>query len=195
MRALLLAALLWLASEAAGAASYALIDQTQGVVVNIIEWDGVAPILPPAGQSIMQAPDGVGIGWFYGNGHFSPPAAPLPDPAVQMQALLVAGLTVQCAAGATVCTSAIEGTYSVDENSELHINNVYSSIKGGDGLPGGGQTFYFKDIHGIGHPFTAEQFLEFAPAARDFYYGASVAEGLLQAGQTASWPATAVQLP
>jgi hypothetical protein len=114
--------------------------------------------------------------------------------AKQFYSVLATGLTVTCATGATVCTSDIQGTYAVDENSQIKIGAIYSSIKGGNGLPGGGSTFFFKDTSGRPHPFTAAQFEQFAPAAMNFYYGASVTETQLLAGQAASWPASTVEL-
>lgn len=49
-----------------------------GVVVNTIEWDGVAQWTPPAGTQAVQIPDGayVGIGSTYANGTFSAPPQP-----------------------------------------------------------------------------------------------------------------------
>lgn len=115
--------------------------------------------------------------------------------AKQFNSVLSSGVTVTCASGATICTSAIQGTYAVDENAQLKIAATQTSIDGGHGLPGGGSVFLFKDINGVGHAFTAAQFSEFAVKARDFYYAASVAEAELLAGQAASWPSSAVQLP
>lgn len=109
--------------------------------------------------------------------------------------LLSAGITIACAPSATTCSSAITGTYAVDENAQLKIAAAQLSIDGGHGLPGGSTTFLFKDISGAGHAFTAAQFSEFSVKARDFYYAASIAEAAALAGQTPSWPSPSIQLP
>jgi hypothetical protein len=54
--------------------NYLLIDDVTGLVTNVIAYDGVSPYLPPPGQSIEPAPDGVWIGWTKIGGEFNPPA-------------------------------------------------------------------------------------------------------------------------
>ena len=51
--------------------NYAIIDGT-GLVVNVIEWDGVTPWLPPADHIALPLIEG-GIGWTFADGQFSPP--------------------------------------------------------------------------------------------------------------------------
>lgn len=34
-----------------------------GLVINLIVWDGQAPYDPGAGNTLVEQPDGVGIGW------------------------------------------------------------------------------------------------------------------------------------
>ena len=60
--------------------NYAIIDGT-GLVVNVIEWDGVTPWLPPADHIALPLIEG-GIGWTFAAGQFSPP----PEPVLQVTA-------------------------------------------------------------------------------------------------------------
>ncbi|PRX32252.1 hypothetical protein B0G75_104273 [Paraburkholderia sp. BL18I3N2] len=56
--------------------NYALVEN--GVVVNVIVWDGHSDWQPPNGQTVVQIPDGVyaGIGSTYSNGTFGEPPQP-----------------------------------------------------------------------------------------------------------------------
>jgi hypothetical protein len=72
---------------------YAIID-SEGLVVNSIEWDGSTEWQPPAGCSIVPLENG-GIGWSYVDGEFVPPVAPIeevPEPTVT-EALVTATTT------------------------------------------------------------------------------------------------------
>ena len=53
--------------------SYAVVEN--GIVVNIIEWDGVAPWGPPDGMSAVKIPNGetVGIGFSFDGSQFKSP--------------------------------------------------------------------------------------------------------------------------
>jgi hypothetical protein len=53
--------------------NYAIIEN--GIVSNIVVWDGQAPWNPPVGANAVQIPDGayIGIGSTYANGVFSAP--------------------------------------------------------------------------------------------------------------------------
>jgi len=46
-------------------------------VVNAIVWDGVSPYEPDAGVELVEAPEGVGIGWTRENGEFVAPPEPV----------------------------------------------------------------------------------------------------------------------
>jgi hypothetical protein len=56
--------------------TYAIVEN--GVVTNIVEWDGMTPWTPPAGSSAVAVQDGayVGIGSTYANGVFGEPPQP-----------------------------------------------------------------------------------------------------------------------
>ena len=52
-------------------AFYAIVEN--GVVVNSIEWDGVAAWLPPSGSTLVRDTVGAGPGWTWDGTAFSPP--------------------------------------------------------------------------------------------------------------------------
>ena len=71
---------------------YALID-SNGIVQNIIIWDGETEYTPPTGQTLVEAPSGTKNGATYANGVFTNPVEPTPIPvviplAIQAQTLL-----------------------------------------------------------------------------------------------------------
>jgi len=93
-------------------------------------------------------------------------------------AIINAGITI-----ASTGTPALDGTYAVTTDAKAVIDGIYTGIKNGDGLPGGGQTFVFRDAAGNGHTFDATSFPNLAKAVRDFLYQA--AQGQLPANP---WP-------
>lgn len=101
-------------------------------------------------------------------------ALPAPTDAQVAQAAfnaaLAAGLTVSCASGATVCTSAITGTYSTTATAQAALSAIMAGVGAGQGLPGGGSTFYYLDAANAPHPFNAAQITELYNAGRDYIY-------------------------
>lgn len=58
--------------------TYAIVEN--GVVTNVIEWDGETEWVPDAGVAVLT--DGtVGIGWSYAGSKFTAPPVPEPSPA------------------------------------------------------------------------------------------------------------------
>lgn len=58
---------------------YAIV--TDGVVENIVEWDGGEGWSPPEGSEAVEAVGSVSMGWTYDGDEFAPPTAPvLPAP-------------------------------------------------------------------------------------------------------------------
>ncbi|HFN0602079.1 TPA: hypothetical protein ACHBVO_003222 [Klebsiella pneumoniae] len=55
---------------------YAVVDN--GVVINIVIWDGESKWKPESGVAIL-AEDSVSIGWLYRDGYFSQPEIILSD--------------------------------------------------------------------------------------------------------------------
>ena len=67
-------------------------------------------------------------------------------------------------------TPALNGVYSLSTAALANVQAAYIGIKSGDGLPGGGETFFYQDKSGGSHEFTAATFTPFALAIRDYYY-------------------------
>lgn len=67
-------------------------------------------------------------------------------------------------------TSALDATYSLDNESLVNLTGIYVSIKVGDGLPGEGETFNYPDITGTPHVFDETTFVNFALAAKNYLY-------------------------
>lgn len=56
---------------------YAVVEN--GVVINIVIWDGKSEWKPVTGQAVL-CPSQVGIGWLYDGSHFSQPPVPEQTP-------------------------------------------------------------------------------------------------------------------
>lgn len=58
--------------------TYAIVNN--GIVENVIVWDGETPYTPPEGSIIVQS-DVAGIGWSYNyeTGEFTPPESPVDE--------------------------------------------------------------------------------------------------------------------
>jgi hypothetical protein len=76
--------------------NYAIIN-SQSLVINTVEWDGISSWQPPAGCTAVATTE-ASVGWGYVNGQFTPPPeppAPEPPPVLTTeQKLEAAGLTV-----------------------------------------------------------------------------------------------------
>jgi len=87
------------------------------------------------------------------------------DAVAAVQALIAAGLSL-----VSTGTPSLNATYSIDTDAKSVIDGIYSGIKNGDGLPGGGATFVYRDILGGAHSFDETTFAAFAKATRDYLY-------------------------
>jgi hypothetical protein len=60
--------------------NYAIIDDSNNLVINVAVWDGTTPWDPGAGLYAVLIPEGsqAGIGWTYEDGEFIPPEPPGP---------------------------------------------------------------------------------------------------------------------
>jgi len=78
-------------------AAYAVIDNNTKLVVNSVEWDGVAEWSPPEGTFVEPFTDGVGIGWSWDGTSYHTPPAPVeaPAPTVEDLQAQLAALTAQ----------------------------------------------------------------------------------------------------
>ena len=114
------------------------------------------------------------------------PAAPLTPDQEFSKRLTVGGLAIT-----STSAPALNGVYRVDVMSQQRITAVYVGIKGGDGLPGNGATFSYLDMTGVPHSFTADQFVAFAKAVRDYVYALTMAA--MQPSPV--WPSNEVEIP
>lgn len=114
-------------------------------------------------------------------------AAPASTPTAAQQAsvMMATGLTV---VGAN--TPALNGTFSVDQLSQMDIIAVETSINAGKGFPGGATTFSYPDTAGVMRSFSASDFTNFAAAVRDYVY----ALRSVIAGASTTLPAASVTI-
>jgi hypothetical protein len=84
----------------------------------------------------------------------------------QVNSALAGGLTIT-----SIGTSALNGTYAVDQLSQMDIIAIETSLNAGKGFPGGATEFGYPDSLGALHMFTEANFTDFAASVRDFVYG------------------------
>ena len=111
-------------------------------------------------------------GWTVQNGEL---IAPAPPTAAQVAAqALVSSAQVAMATGIAIVSSgtpALNGTYAVDQLSQMDIIAIETSLNAGKGFPGGTTTFNYLDAAGAAHAFSESNFTDFAAAVRDYVYG------------------------
>ncbi|HTB47023.1 MAG TPA: hypothetical protein VK741_25625 [Acetobacteraceae bacterium] len=100
-----------------------------------------------------------------------------------LPAFLTAGVAV-----ASTGTPALDGTYPLDQVSQNQITGISAGVAAGKGLPGGGSTFFWQDVTGAPHAFTAAAFTDFASALESYVYNYTQALGAIIAGGSASFP-------
>ena len=101
----------------------------------------------------------------YVNGEWSAYTA-TPSQGSLAAAAFAAGLTVT-----STSTPAINGTYAIDQLSQMDIIAIETSLNAGKGFPGGATAFNYADTSGAMHSFTQANFTDFAAAVRDYVYG------------------------
>lgn len=90
-------------------------------------------------------------------------------------AAMLAGLKI-----ASSSSPALNGTYAVDQLSQMDIIAIETSLSAGKGFPGGVATFSYLDVTGTMRPFSESNFMNFAAAVRDYVYALkSVTAGVL----------------
>jgi hypothetical protein len=119
-------------------------------------------------------------------GNVVQPAAPLTVDQEFAKRLTMTGLTI-----ASTSAPALNATYRIDGGAQSQITAIYVGIKGGDGVPGGGASFSYLDAAGVPHNFTADQFVAFARAVRDYIYALNMAA--MQPSPV--WPSASVTIP
>lgn len=130
-------------------------------------------------------------GWTVADGEL---VAPTPPTAEQLAAAaLVESAYAALNAGLTVSsteTPALNGTYAVDQLSQMDIVAIETSLNAGKGFPGGMSPFSYPDATGAMHSFSEADFTDFAAAVRDFVYGCRAVIG----GTSTAVPSNAIQI-
>jgi hypothetical protein len=112
------------------------------------------------------------------------------DPNAELAQRLAAGIVITSTA-----TPALNGTYSINEESQRFISGTAAGIAARNRLPGGQATFAYGDAAGQTHAFSQQDFLNFADAVEDYVYLLYATAQQLLAGQSAPWPSNAVTIP
>lgn len=107
---------------------------------------------------------------------------------VELERRIVAGVRIVSNAN-----HACDGVYAIDDAARANIMALAVSFAAGLGLPNGQQTVSYPDMSGVEREFTAEIFMAFAAAVRDYVYNLKATARQREAGVDAPWPdATAV---
>jgi hypothetical protein len=104
--------------------------------------------------------------------------------------------TARLAGGLTITSQsspAISGRYTISDSRQFDIMGVVLGILAGQGFPGGVEEFPWYDADGNAHQFTADDFVLFATAVRD--YVAELRAAAASTDPAVAWPATSVSLP
>ena len=89
---------------------YAVVDNTTGIVQNVIWWDGESDYTPPQNCMAIQTNVG-GVGWLYANGVFTAPSPPALTPLQQYENAMSNGVVITSAS-----TPSLNGIYACDAN-------------------------------------------------------------------------------
>ncbi len=106
----------------------------------------------------------IAAGWTDITGSWPPPQ-PTPMPAQIAAEALTSGIAITSTA-----TPSLNGTYGCAPSDQANITAIITGIAAGEGLPGGGASFYWVDMTGAPYSFTQAQFLTLAKAIRDYVY-------------------------
>jgi hypothetical protein len=101
--------------------------------------------------------------------------APVPPSAAQLAAAALVQSAYSALSAGLIITStgtpALNGTYAVDQLSQMDVIAIETSLNAGKGFPGGAATFGYPDAAGAMHSFSQTNFTDFAAAIRDYVYG------------------------
>ena len=100
-----------------------------------------------------------------GSWSFAAPVAPTPTGPELAGAALDAGLSI-----VSTGTPALNGTYAIDQLSQMDIIAIETSLNAGKGFSRGASTFNYADASGVIHSFTEANFTNFAAAIGDYVY-------------------------
>lgn len=151
-------------------ATYAVIEN--GVVTNMILWDGVSQFAPPTGAILKELPanSAVTTGWTWDGLDFVGPNVTTPNLTAEQQlALTVAtairnGLTIN-----STSTPAINATYPITAASQADISSITNYVVVNGDFPGGASMYPWEDINGAFHIFpSVDLFKAWATAIADY---------------------------
>ena len=147
----------------------------QGAITGF--YDSVDSPVPAGVTSVIELTDAQwqtclgNPGWTVESGSLVPP---VPPTAAQLaataliqsaQAALAAGVAIESAG-----TPALNGTYAIDQLSQMDIIAIETSLNAGKGFPGGATSFNYQDASGAMHAFSESNFTDLAAAVRDYVY-------------------------
>lgn len=122
--------------------------------------------------------------WMFWNGSsFVVPTPPQPTPDELLATKLGAGIAIVSSG-----TSSLNGTYSINADTQIQITGVLALIAVGQGLPNDAPTIPWPDVNGAPHLFTSAAFQDFAAAISNYVFGLRTTWAILKQGGSASWP-------
>lgn len=108
-------------------------------------------------------------------------------------------LAGKIAAGITITSTSnptnLSAVYALDSDTLNQIGSVARDVASGLGMPGGGTTFSYPDIHGSNHTFTASEIINLYKAQRDLLLNYNTQEAIQAAGGSASYASASVTIP
>lgn len=144
---------------------YAVINNA-GLVVNLVQWDGVSSWVQPVGHTLVKSSTAK-MGDTYASGVFTSPSLPAPSPMTahqEAEATLASGINLT-----SESTSELNGRYSVNTASIANINAIETFIMKNNAFPGELSELPWLDFHGDMHTFTStDLFSEFATAVANY---------------------------
>lgn len=113
-------------------------------------------------------------------------AAPVPTPAQSAAAILASGAPIVSSS-----TSALNGTYALDQTHLDYITSLVAGISAGQGMPNGASTVTLFDVAGAPHAFTGTQLISLGAALRNVFYTCE----MVIAGNTTTLPTLPATIP
>lgn len=161
-----------------------------GVVQEVLVADELPPFHPTVAAQWHPAPDNVQPTWTYNGSAYAAPGAAPANHLGDFYGLIGAGVTIT-----STGTPALNGTYAVDDQTQLKIIGLLARIANGLGFPpGNSATLDYGDVQGNVHTFTETAFKNLAVALGDFVLAAT---GVLQSrlnGGNDAWPSPNVTI-